>query len=80
MKPSEREALRQELLELHFDCHPDPEELRARLAREPELRALFDEVAATPEDRVLVLTGAGEAFCTGADLDQLGTIVCRGGQ
>ncbi|MDP6978989.1 MAG: enoyl-CoA hydratase-related protein [Myxococcota bacterium] len=28
----------------------------------------FDEVAANPNDRVLVLTGAGEAFCTGADL------------
>lgn len=32
------------------------------------LGARFDEVAANPEDRVLVLTGTGEAFCTGADL------------
>jgi enoyl-CoA hydratase/carnithine racemase len=28
----------------------------------------FDEVAANPDDRVMVLTGSGEAFCTGADL------------
>jgi enoyl-CoA hydratase/carnithine racemase len=32
------------------------------------LGALFDEVAAEPEDRVLVLTGTSNAFCTGADL------------
>jgi len=29
---------------------------------------LFDEVAANPDDRVLVLTGSGGAFCGGADL------------
>ena len=28
----------------------------------------FEEVAANPEDRVLVLTGDGSAFCAGADL------------
>lgn len=33
-----------------------------------ELGALFDEVAQNPDDRVLVLTGAGNAFCAGADL------------
>ncbi|CAN5602374.1 enoyl-CoA hydratase [soil metagenome] len=33
-----------------------------------ELLAVFDEVAATPSDRVLVVTGAGGAFCSGADL------------
>jgi 2-(1,2-epoxy-1,2-dihydrophenyl)acetyl-CoA isomerase len=33
-----------------------------------ELGARFAEVAANPDDRVLVLTGVGEAFCAGADL------------
>jgi 2-(1,2-epoxy-1,2-dihydrophenyl)acetyl-CoA isomerase len=33
-----------------------------------ELRAVLDEVAASPSDRVLVLTGAGSSFCSGADL------------
>ncbi|HEX9529836.1 MAG TPA: enoyl-CoA hydratase/isomerase family protein, partial [Acidimicrobiales bacterium] len=33
-----------------------------------EMRQVFDEVAATVEDRVLVVTGAGGAFCSGADL------------
>jgi len=33
-----------------------------------ELGRYFDEVAANPDDRVMVLTGCGEAFCTGADL------------
>jgi len=28
----------------------------------------FDEIAANPEDRVMVLTGRGSAFCAGADL------------
>jgi 2-(1,2-epoxy-1,2-dihydrophenyl)acetyl-CoA isomerase len=32
------------------------------------LRAVLEEVAVTPSDRVLVLTGAGAAFCSGADL------------
>ena len=32
----------------------------------------IDEVGADPEARVLVLTGAGEAFCAGADLSDLG--------
>ena len=33
-----------------------------------ELGAVFVEVADTDADRVLVLTGAGDAFCSGADL------------
>ena len=33
-----------------------------------ELLATFDEVGHNPEDRVLVVTGAGGAFCSGADL------------
>ena len=44
----------------------------ARNALTPELFAqlgeLFDEVASNPADRVLVLTGNGTAFCSGADL------------
>ena len=33
-----------------------------------ELREVFDQVGAEPDDRVLVITGAGGAFCSGADL------------
>jgi 2-(1,2-epoxy-1,2-dihydrophenyl)acetyl-CoA isomerase len=33
-----------------------------------ELRATFEEVEDNPDDRCLVLTGAGGAFCSGADL------------
>ena len=33
-----------------------------------DLRAVFEEVTARNEDRVLVITGAGGAFCSGADL------------
>lgn len=33
-----------------------------------ELRQTFEEVERTPADRVMVLTGAGGAFCSGADL------------
>ena len=37
-----------------------------------ELREVLDEVAASTEDRVLVVTGAGGAFCSGADLSDVG--------
>lgn len=37
-----------------------------------ELREVFDEVAASPTDRALVLTGAGDAFCAGGDLSPTG--------
>lgn len=33
-----------------------------------ELRDLFLDIARRPEDRVVVVTGAGGAFCSGADL------------
>src|ERR1700690_2407302 len=33
-----------------------------------ELLAVFDDVATDRDARVLVLTGAGDAFCSGADL------------
>ena len=33
-----------------------------------ELRVVFDEVGRTQTDRCLVITGAGGAFCSGADL------------
>ena len=33
-----------------------------------EMRRLFQEVSQTESDRVLVITGAGDAFCAGADL------------
>jgi 2-(1,2-epoxy-1,2-dihydrophenyl)acetyl-CoA isomerase len=37
-----------------------------------ELLALFREVDASASDRVLVITGAGDAFCSGADLGDRG--------
>jgi enoyl-CoA hydratase/carnithine racemase len=33
-----------------------------------ELSAIFEEIEATDTDRVMILTGAGGAFCSGADL------------
>ncbi len=38
-----------------------------------ELLATFAEVADRPGDRAMVLTGAGDAFCSGADLTEGGT-------
>ncbi len=37
-----------------------------------ELLAVFREVDASTSDRVLVITGAGDAFCSGADLGDRG--------
>ena len=33
-----------------------------------ELREVFRSITERPQDRVVVLTGAGDAFCSGADL------------
>jgi enoyl-CoA hydratase/carnithine racemase len=56
----------------------------ARNALTPELFArlgsLFEEVAANPEDRVLILTGVGKAFSAGADLSGGGPTLERLGQ
>ncbi len=38
-----------------------------------ELLAVFREVDASTSDRVLVITGAGDAFCSGADLSDRGS-------
>ncbi len=43
-----------------------------------ELHAAFDEVAANPEDRVLVVTGAGSGFCAGADRSTLADLQSGG--
>jgi enoyl-CoA hydratase/carnithine racemase len=64
---------------------PTPEVVVARLDRPERLNAMtfgmFDELAALqaevdddPAARVLVLTGAGRAFCAGMDLEQAGTL------
>jgi enoyl-CoA hydratase/carnithine racemase len=39
-----------------------------------ELRALFADVAGRPDDRVLVVTGAGGEFCSGADLSSVSSV------
>lgn len=40
------ESLKQELLELYFDCHPEPEPLRQRLAADPDLQRMYAEIEA----------------------------------
>ena len=44
-----------------------------------ELLATFEEVAADRNDRVMVLTGAGDAFCSGADLGNAADVAGRPG-
>jgi len=44
-----------------------------------ELLSTFDEVARDRHDRVMVLTGAGDAFCSGADLGNAADVAGRPG-
>jgi 2-(1,2-epoxy-1,2-dihydrophenyl)acetyl-CoA isomerase len=44
-----------------------------------ELLATFEAVATDRHDRVMVLTGAGDAFCSGADLGDPGDVAGRPG-
>ncbi|HEX4217706.1 MAG TPA: enoyl-CoA hydratase [Acidimicrobiales bacterium] len=44
-----------------------------------ELLATFDDVATDRNDRVMVLTGAGDAFCSGADLGGASEVAGRSG-
>jgi 2-(1,2-epoxy-1,2-dihydrophenyl)acetyl-CoA isomerase len=43
-----------------------------------ELHTVFAEVATNDADRVLVVTGAGDAFCSGADLTSIDSIARSG--
>ena len=43
-----------------------------------ELLAVFSEVAGNDADRVLVMTGTGDAFCSGADLSDGGSLSRNG--
>ena len=44
-----------------------------------ELLSTFDEVARDRQDRVMILTGAGDAFCSGADLGNAADVAGRPG-
>jgi enoyl-CoA hydratase len=52
-----------------------PEAMNA-LSREllTELRSAIAELEQDPEVRVLILTGAGRAFCAGLDLKEISTV------
>lgn len=51
-----------------------PEKLNAwTLTMDMEYRALMDELDKRDDVRVIVITGAGRAFCSGADMGLLGT-------
>ena len=51
----------------------DPDRRNAMtLAMNDEVSAALDEIEAMPDVRALVVTGAGSAFCAGADLTHLG--------
>jgi enoyl-CoA hydratase len=57
-----------------------PERLNALNAvMHEELRALFGRIEADAGVDVVVLTGAGKAFCVGADFDQMEANFARGG-
>lgn len=43
-----------------------------------ELHDAIDRAAASPEVRVMVITGAGRGFCTGADVEVMGDLLARG--
>src|SRR5450759_5351736 len=44
-----------------------------------ELLAVFEDVATDRNDRAMVLTGAGDAFCSGADLGDAADVAGRPG-
>ena len=55
-----------------------PDKLNAYNAKmRAELDALFDETDADDEVRVVIVTGAGRAFCAGADLSSGGSTFDR---
>jgi len=43
-----------------------------------DLRAAIERAAGSPEVRVVVITGAGRGFCTGADVEVMSDLVARG--
>jgi 2-(1,2-epoxy-1,2-dihydrophenyl)acetyl-CoA isomerase len=56
-----------------------PERLNAFAgAMRDELHDAIDRAASSPEVRVLVITGAGRGFCTGADVEVMSDLLARG--